>query len=80
MLRIYETRGLLTPTRTDGGTRRYSERDLERVERITMYLAAGLNLAGIERVFVLEAEADQLRAQVRSLGGRPPRARQAVSH
>lgn len=79
MLRIYETRGLLTPTRTDGGTRRYSERDLERVERITMYLAAGLNLAGIERVFVLEAEADQLRAQVRSLGGRPPRARQAVS-
>lgn len=80
MLRIYETRGLLTPTRTDGGTRRYSERDLERVERITMYLAAGLNLAGIERVFVLEGEADQLRAQVRSLGGRPPRARQAVSH
>ncbi len=73
MLRIYESRGLLTPARTDGGTRRYSARDLERVERITMYLDAGLNLAGIERVFVLEAETDDLRDQVRRLGGRPRR-------
>ena len=71
MLRAYESRGLLTPARTDGGTRRYSERDLERIGRITMYLEAGLNLAGIERVFVLEAEAEDLRDQVRGLGGRP---------
>jgi hypothetical protein len=71
MLRIYESRGLLTPARTDGGTRRYSDRDIERVDRITMYLGAGLNLAGIERVFVLEAEAVDLRDQVRELGGRP---------
>ena len=38
-----------------------------------MYLDAGLNLAGIERVFVLEAETDDLRDQVRELGGRPRR-------
>ena len=75
MLRVYESRGLLTPSRTEGGTRRYSERDVERIERITMYLDAGLNLAGIERVFVLEAETDDLRDQVRKLGGRPRRPR-----
>jgi DNA-binding transcriptional MerR regulator len=71
MLRIYESRGLLAPARTSGGTRRYSDRDIQRVERITMYLQAGLILAGIERVFVLEAETDDLRDQVRGLGGRP---------
>jgi MerR family transcriptional regulator/heat shock protein HspR len=73
MLRVYETRGLVTPARTSGGTRRYSARDLDRIDRITMYLATGLNLAGIERVFVLEAEAEDLRDRVRRLGGRPPR-------
>ncbi|MBF4768357.1 MerR family transcriptional regulator [Nocardioides agariphilus] len=77
MLRIYETRGLLMPARTPGGTRRYSERDLERIGRITMYLDAGLNLAGIERVLVLEAETDDLRDQVRDLGGRPRRRRRS---
>ena len=71
MLRVYESRGLLKPARTDGGTRRYSGHDITRIERITMYLEAGLNLAGIERVFVLEAETEGLRDQVRSLGGTP---------
>jgi DNA-binding transcriptional MerR regulator len=71
MLRAYERRGLLFPARTEGGTRRYSDHDIDRIDRITTYLAAGLNLAGIERVFVLEAETDDLRDQVRELGGRP---------
>ena len=75
MLRVYESRGLLNPARTDGGTRRYSERDIERIDRITMYLEAGLNLAGIERVFALEAQTDDLRDQVRERGGRPRRPR-----
>jgi MerR family transcriptional regulator/heat shock protein HspR len=75
MLRVYESRGLVTPARTSGGTRRYSERDIERIDRITMYLEAGLNLAGIERVFDLEADTDDLRDQVRELGGRPRRPR-----
>ncbi|HET9999012.1 MAG TPA: MerR family transcriptional regulator [Nocardioides sp.] len=73
MLRIYETRGLLTPVRTDGGTRRYSGRDIDRIHRIARYLEAGLNLAGIERVLALEAETDDLREHVRRLGGRPRR-------
>jgi len=71
MLRLYESRGLVSPARTDGGTRRYSERDIERIDRISMYLAGGLNLAGIERVFSLEADTDLLRDQVRALGGTP---------
>ena len=71
MLRAYEARGLVTPARTEGGTRRYSGLDLDRIQRVTMYLDAGLNLAGIERVFALEAETDDLRDHVRRLGGRP---------
>jgi MerR family transcriptional regulator/heat shock protein HspR len=72
MLRIYETRGLLTPVRTDGGTRRYSGRDIERIDRITRYLAAGLNLAGIAQVFALEAETERLRDEVERLRGLDP--------
>ena len=75
MLRVYERRGLLTPARTEGGTRRYSDNDIDRIGRITTYLAAGLNLAGIERVLALEAETHELRDQVRGLGGKPRRTR-----
>ena len=46
-LRLYEARGLLEPDRTDGGTRRYSADDLDRLRRIGDLLDAGLNLAGI---------------------------------
>jgi MerR family transcriptional regulator, heat shock protein HspR len=61
-LRLYETRGLLTPVRSDGGTRRYSDDDLDRLQRITELLAAGVNLAGIAQIFDLEARNTQLEA------------------
>jgi DNA-binding transcriptional MerR regulator len=61
-LRLYERRGLLLPERTDGGTRRYSADDLERLRRIGALLAGGLNLAGIALVLDLEAENERLRA------------------
>jgi hypothetical protein len=60
-LRLYETRGLLTPSRTGGGTRRYSANDLTRLRRINDLLTAGLNLAGIAMVLRLQDENDQLR-------------------
>ena len=60
-LRLYEARGLLDPARTNGGTRRYSAHDLERLRRIGDLLAAGLNLAGIGMVMNLEHENTQLR-------------------
>ena len=46
-LRLYEDRGLLDPARTAGGTRRYSQDDLDRIGRISELLGAGLNLAGV---------------------------------
>jgi DNA-binding transcriptional MerR regulator len=63
-LRVYERRGLLTPDRTAGGTRLYSDDDVERLERIRDLLADGLNLVGIARVLALEDEVERLRAQL----------------
>jgi DNA-binding transcriptional MerR regulator len=62
-LRLYESRGLLTPARTQGGTRRYSADDLDRLRRIAQLLADGLNLAGIAMVLDLEAENTRLRTE-----------------
>lgn len=61
-LRLYERRGLLEPTRTPGGTRRYSADDLDRLSRISALLGAGLNLAGVAAVLELEADNADLRA------------------
>ncbi|MDP9445296.1 MAG: MerR family transcriptional regulator [Actinomycetota bacterium] len=66
-LRTYEARGLLEPARTDGGTRRYSGDDLERIRRISVLLASGLNLAGVRRVLQLEDETATLRAELDDL-------------
>ena len=63
-LRVYERRGLLSPDRTDGGTRLYSEADIEVLHRIRELLADGLNLAGVARVLELEAEVRRLRSQL----------------
>ena len=53
-LRLYERQGLLTPARSAGGTRRYSADDLVRLQRISELVAAGVNLAGIDRILSLE--------------------------
>ena len=59
-LRLYEKRGLLTPARTSGGTRRYSDDDLERLQRITELVADGVDVAGIGQILDLEARNTQL--------------------
>jgi MerR family transcriptional regulator/heat shock protein HspR len=64
-LRIYETKGLVRPGRTPGGTRLYSDHDLERlreIQRLTTEL--GLNLAGVRRVIALEDELAALRRRL----------------
>ncbi|WP_258957189.1 MerR family transcriptional regulator [Rhodococcus globerulus] len=63
-LRLYERRGLLTPTRTDGGTRRYSEADLTTLRRITALVDDGVNLTGIRTILALEAENSILAARL----------------
>jgi DNA-binding transcriptional MerR regulator len=64
-LRVYERRGLVRPSRTDGQTRRYSEDDLDRVRRVLTLLESGLNLAGIALVLDLEDDNERLRARLR---------------
>lgn len=63
-LRLFESKGLLTPSRTEGGTRRYSEDDLERLKRVTDLRDDGVNLAGIARVLDLEDINQGLRDQL----------------
>jgi len=62
-LRLYERRGLLEPSRTDGGTRLYSRNDVTRLNRITELLDAGLNLAGIAMVLDLQDDLAEARRQ-----------------
>jgi len=59
-LRIYERRGLVDPARTGGGSRRYSERDIQRLRRIQELTNAGLNLEGVRRVIELEDLVERL--------------------
>ncbi len=63
-LRIYERKGLLDPARTGGGSRRYSDHDIERLRRIQDLTSAGLNLAGVKAVMELEEEVARLRRQL----------------
>jgi MerR family transcriptional regulator, heat shock protein HspR len=53
-LRLYERRGLVTPARTDGGSRRYSDDDLDRLARISELVGAGVNISGILQILNLE--------------------------
>ena len=62
-LRIYERRGLVQPARTQGGNRRYSDVDIERLRRIQDLAADGMNLEGIRRVMELESELERLRIE-----------------
>ena len=66
-LRLYERRGLLTPWRTDGGTRRYSDDDLDRLQRITELVEQGVNLAGIVHILDLETRNSQLESDYTQL-------------
>ncbi len=66
-LRIYERRGLIDPYRTPGGTRRYSEADLERLATIQELTSVGVNLEGVRQILSLRNDNDRLRYQVRRL-------------
>ena len=63
-LRVYERKGLLDPSRTSGGSRRFSERDLARLRHIQELTTAGLNLEGVRQVLALEEEVDRLQAEL----------------
>ena len=67
-LRIYESRGLITPKRSPKGTRLYSQEDVDRLRRIQELTSElGMNLAGVERVFELEQDLEQMRRRMQRL-------------
>ena len=73
-LRVYEQKGLVTPGRSRGNTRLYSQADIERLNLISKLTDEGINLAGVvrildmrERMLEREAELDELRARLREL-------------
>jgi MerR family transcriptional regulator, heat shock protein HspR len=70
-IRLYETRGLLTPSRTAGGTRQYSDDDIAVLLRIGELLQAGLNLAGVAKVLELEAANVKLHRALKRARSRP---------
>jgi len=59
-LRVYERKGLVRPSRTQGNTRRYSQRDIDRLRRIQELTNEGINLAGVLRIMELEREIEKL--------------------
>jgi MerR family transcriptional regulator/heat shock protein HspR len=63
-LRIYERKGLLHPARTAGNTRRYSDRDIQRLRTIQRLTQRGVNLAGVKMVIELQAELERVRRQM----------------
>src|SRR3954451_10158285 len=81
-LRLYERHGLLTPQRTAGGTRRYSDHDLAILQRITELTDEGVNLAAVARILDLEArnaalEADNAKLEAALVAFRSQHARAA---
>lgn len=65
-LRVYERKGLVEPARTGGMSRRYSDADIERIQRIQELTSEGLNLAGVHRVLELEVEIARLREHLKA--------------
>jgi MerR family transcriptional regulator, heat shock protein HspR len=66
-LRLYERRGLVRPQRTAKNTRRYSQHDVERLQRIQELTELGLNLAGVERVLAMEEQLVTMQRQMQLL-------------
>lgn len=66
-LRIYERKGLIEPARTEGGSRRYSDRDIELLQRIQELTNEGVGLAGVRRILDLEARLEDAVAEIERL-------------
>jgi|ERR1019366_7127462 MerR family transcriptional regulator/heat shock protein HspR len=66
-LRIYERKGLIEPSRTQGGSRRYSDRDIALLRRIQELTTEGVSLAGVRKILELEADLDDARDRIAGL-------------
>ena len=66
-LRIYERKGLIEPRRTQGGSRRYSDRDISLLRRIQELTNDGVSLAGVRRILSLEADLEDAQDRITEL-------------
>jgi MerR family transcriptional regulator, heat shock protein HspR len=66
-LRIYERRGLIEPARTRGGSRRYSDRDIQLLRRVQELTNQGVSIAGVQRILDLEEQLAKARIRLESL-------------
>jgi MerR family transcriptional regulator/heat shock protein HspR len=78
-LRIYERKGLIEPQRTEGRSRRYSDRDIELLQHIQELTNEGVGLAGVKRILELEAALETAEEEIERLRARVRRARQEVA-
>jgi len=69
-LRIYERKGLIEPARTEGRSRRYSERDIALLRRIQELTNVGISLLGVQRILALEQELHAVRERAARLEAR----------
>lgn len=79
-LRIYERKGLIDPARTPGGTRRYSQEDIERLQLIQDMTAEGMNLEGVRRVLALQEENRRLKRKLDRLRDKIEEMEEAAEH
>lgn len=72
-LRAYEQKGLVIPQRTQGGTRMYSQADIEKLALISQLTEEGINLAGVMRIIELQSRLDDAESEVVDLHARVKR-------
>src|SRR6185436_15207114 len=77
-LRIYERKGLIEPSRTEGRSRRYSDRDIALLQRIQELTNEGVSLAGVRKALELEAELDDARDRIEALRAEIEQAREEL--
>jgi MerR family transcriptional regulator, heat shock protein HspR len=78
-LRIYERKGLIEPQRTEGRSRRYSDRDIELLQHIQELTNEGVGLAGVKRILELEAALETAEEEIEALRARLRKARQELA-
>jgi MerR family transcriptional regulator/heat shock protein HspR len=78
-LRIYERKGLIEPQRTEGRSRRYSDRDIELLQHIQELTNEGVGLAGVKRILDLELELERAELEIERLRQQVKRAREEVT-